>query len=301
VDVSVPTKWARAALALLAAAAVVVVAGLVAVASAEDVPTGDARRPADRVLDLLFSFGVVALGIALVAGAVVYALAWLMRMRARREGNDAAASPYRGLAMLGLVVVALWAIRRYRGEGIDFLQGDGAQPDVTLTPGAEPQSVDGYDPHFATVPVLIVLATLAAALLAVALTGRANRRARGARVHAPVPTLDDVLALTVDDLRSEPDPRRAVIAAYARLEQALGAAGHPRLPADAPGEYLGRVLREADVSPAAVARLTTLFTRAMFSQHDVGEPMRAEAIEALEEVRADLRAAETARGALVPA
>ena len=55
-----------------------------------------------------------------------------------------------------------------------------------------------------------------------------------------------VLALerTIADLRAEPDPRKAVIAAYAQMELALAEAGLPRDPAEAPREYLGRVLPE---------------------------------------------------------
>ena len=42
--------------------------------------------------------------------------------------------------------------------------------------------------------------------------------------------LADVLEETLDDLRAERDPRRAVIAAYARLERTLAAFGLPRRP-----------------------------------------------------------------------
>jgi hypothetical protein len=146
------------------------------------------------------------------------------------------------------------------------------------------------------VPVLVLLGAVLAALVAFLLVQRAQRRASSAGTPAePPPSLDEVLADTLDDLRCEPDPRRAVIASYARLERALAAAGHPRRQSDAPGEYLARVLHEAEVSPDAVARLTVLFARAKFSQHEVAEEMRGDAIEALEQVREDLRAAERAR------
>ena len=46
------------------------------------------------------------------------------------------------------------------------------------------------------------------------------------------------------DLEGEDDPRRAVIKAYARTEAVLRAQGLPRHPAEAPLEYLDRVLRE---------------------------------------------------------
>src|SRR6185436_20256727 len=46
--------------------------------------------------------------------------------------------------------------------------------------------------------------------------------------------LDDAL----DDLRDEPDPRKAVIAAYARMERAFARFGLPREGSEAPLEYL---------------------------------------------------------------
>ncbi len=96
---------------------------------------------------------------------------------------------------------------------------------------------------------------------------------------------------SLDDLRAEPDPRRAVIAAYARLERVLAAHGLPRKTSEAPLEYLGRMLGGLSVSPPAARRLTDLFERAKFSQHAVAAEMKEEAIDALETVRDDLAAA----------
>ena len=52
-----------------------------------------------------------------------------------------------------------------------------------------------------------------------------------------------------------------------------------REPAEAPVEYLDRVLGELRASGAALGRLTGLFQRAKFSSHDVDESMRDEAID----------------------
>jgi Domain of unknown function (DUF4129) len=101
-----------------------------------------------------------------------------------------------------------------------------------------------------------------------------------------------VLAATLDDLRAEQDPRRAVIRAYARMERSLAAAGLPRAPAEAPEEYLTRVLEGLPVSARAAARLTALFAWARFSPHDVRPEMKDEAIETLEHIQLELEAAE---------
>ena len=104
------------------------------------------------------------------------------------------------------------------------------------------------------------------------------------------------LDVSLDDLRSDPDLRRAIIAAYARMEHALAAAGVPRQPSEAPLEYLERALLALDTSAEAVRRLTDLFEWARFSHHEPEPWMRDDAVDALVAVRDELRASE-----LVPA
>jgi hypothetical protein len=98
-----------------------------------------------------------------------------------------------------------------------------------------------------------------------------------------------VLDETLDDLRAEADPRRAIIAAYARLERVLAANGIARRASETSDEYLARVLSNLELDSGAVERLTALFERAKFSQHDVDTAMKEEAIGALEQARDELR------------
>jgi hypothetical protein len=97
---------------------------------------------------------------------------------------------------------------------------------------------------------------------------------------------------TLADLEAERDPRRAVIAAYARMERILGRHGLPRRPAEAPHEYVSRVLEDLISSGSSVRRLTRLFERAKFSPHDVDPQMKEEAIAAVAAVRDELHARE---------
>jgi hypothetical protein len=100
--------------------------------------------------------------------------------------------------------------------------------------------------------------------------------------------LGAVLDESIDALRRERDPRRAVIAAYARMERVLRRHGRARRPAEAPYEYLARILSELRVRPDAVADLTELFERAKFSVQAIDERMKTHAIAALVAVRDDL-------------
>jgi hypothetical protein len=97
---------------------------------------------------------------------------------------------------------------------------------------------------------------------------------------------------SLEDLRDHPDLRSAIIAAYARMERALAAAGLPRHHAEAPLEYMERALLTLDTSAAAVRRLTDLFEWARFSQHEPEPSMRDEALDALMAVRDELREAD---------
>lgn len=115
------------------------------------------------------------------------------------------------------------------------------------------------------------------------------RRRRSGRVGEE--STEEALAAaaveSLDDLRAEGDVRRAIIACYARMERALAAVGASRRPAEAPLEYLRRVL--VSLAPAPGSRLTELFERAAFSVEPMGVPERERAIAALEALRAAAR------------
>jgi len=145
--------------------------------------------------------------------------------------------------------------------------------------------------HFQWEVLVIVLALLLA--LGAAAWFTRTRLGPGTRRRDAAPeTLAAALDESLDDLRDDADLRRAIIAAYARMERALAAAGIPRDPAEAPLEYVERALRSLDASASAVRRLTDLFEWARFSHHEPEPFMRDEAVDALVAVRDELRASE---------
>jgi len=117
--------------------------------------------------------------------------------------------------------------------------------------------------------------------------GRRNREALDEEAQL-ARALDDVLSDSLDDLRAERDPRKAVIRAYARMEKTFGAYGVPREEHETPLEYVARVLDSLRVSSFAVRRLVQLFERAKFSPHTIETSMKDDAIEALAGLRAEL-------------
>jgi hypothetical protein len=133
---------------------------------------------------------------------------------------------------------------------------------------------------------VVGLLTLGGALIY--LRGRRSPLARLPR-ESLEQSLAAALETTIEDLRSERDPRRAVIGAYAQMERSLAAHGRGRDPAEAPLEYLARVLRGLDVRESAVRTLTRLFELAKFSDHEIDAAMKDDAIGALVAIRDDLR------------
>ena len=154
----------------------------------------------------------------------------------------------------------------------------------------------GESLHFRWDELAIVLGLLLAVGAGVLVALRRSRPERRTRLETAPETLAAALDESLDDLRADPDLRRAIVAAYARMERALAAAGIPRRPAEAPLEYLERALHSLDTSADAVRRLTDLFEWARFSHHEPEPSMRDDAVDALIAVRDELRAAE-----LVPA
>jgi hypothetical protein len=133
--------------------------------------------------------------------------------------------------------------------------------------------------------VVALLAGTAVVLLATRQARRTPRRRALGREESLSLALDE----SIDDLRRDPDLRRAIIAAYARTEVALARAGLPRRSSEAPFEYLERALGSLDTSADAARRLTGLFEWAKFSSHEPEPEMRDEAIDALVAVRDELR------------
>jgi hypothetical protein len=277
---------------VLAAAVAVVLLGLVAVGSLRG-PLGSGRGRPHYPADLVDSL-ILLLLLAMLAAGVLAAIAFwtdrrMIGRRPRRGGNFSLLLPM-------AAVVLLWLFRDLFGLG-----GGGDDPPITTLPDQSTQDAVAPPADPGVVPLLVAGLALAAMVgLAVAQLLADRRRRRPPRT--PAERLVELLDDTLEDLEREPDPRAAVIAAWARMERGLAAVGLPRHPAEAPFEYAGRVLESAmapidrgtppgfpgPLRPASVHRLTGLFERAKFSRHAVGEDDRHQAIAALRAVRREV-------------
>ena len=282
---------ARTRNALLTAVGVLGAVVLVAVAARGSTSAGDAsaRKPSDALLDVFFTMYLVAL----VAGAVMFVYLLVLRRRVKAQTGKAPRKSL--LEMVGtifvLVTVALLFGRRLQDwERPPPIEPEEAIGQANTLPAGTTTSptVTSYEAEVAWAPVLVTMGLIMLAAVAWWYAGRVRKRARGELHSELAAAVTLAVDESLDDLRAEPDPRRAVIAAYARLERVLAAHGLPRKPAEAPLEYLVRMLAGLSVSDRAARTLTDLFERAKFSQHAVGAEMKDEAIDALRTVRDDL-------------
>jgi hypothetical protein len=228
-------------------------------------------------------------GWAVFAGVLLY-LFFRERRTIRKERKP---FEFRGLKLIVylLVFVTIGLIFHSQLQTIRKRFGFGAPPESTGGAGRiGGHGTPTHELEFRWAP-LIATATIALIMLATWLA--AVRRHRGLEARDAKRTIEEALAQVMDDalddIRAERDPRKAIIAAYARMEKLLAGFGRAREPAEAPFEYLARVLLELRVSRHPVEALTELFERAKFSVHALGGEDKSRAIEALESVRDELR------------
>ena len=275
-------------------------AGLLALLAVVALASGSGRPGVSGTTDTLAVANVR--DVVLTVGATLYVfvfalLVWAFWSSRMRGGRLDRPSGIGSLVMFLLMAVIL-------GYGLNNRPEPVVEP-VEVPPGAEiggqPPPGAGEGEGVRPIPPAEFRWPLAAGLSVVGaavLAGLLLLRRRGEAVELdPLGTrrlaaaeLAALVEGTLDDLRREADPRRAVIAAYAQMERVLAGHGLPREPAEAPFEYLGRMLGELSVRPEAALALTELFERARFSDHEIDAAMKDEAIDALVDVRDDLRA-----------
>jgi hypothetical protein len=268
---------------------------VVAVAAAGRAPGGGESRPSAPAPSLLADYLSTVALLMVPAGAVLFVAAAFVRRGYRADKGGRRAGGPRNLVVTGLVLVAVLAIV-HQGLRLNWLNRDDPAQQAKagkVEPGKgkkEPPAVRPYQPQFRWLPLFVVGSLIVGIGGAMAIF--AVRRRRALVRDMPIrEALSDVLAETLDDLRGERDPRQAVIRAYSRMERTLAARGLPRREAEAPLEYLGRVLDAVQASAHSVRRLTQLFQRARFSTHEIDTGMKEDAIEALSGLRAELEVA----------
>jgi hypothetical protein len=281
------TLTALAASLLIGLAAVIRMAGP-AVDDFESL-TGVIRLP-QRVT------GTIVTLFTLAAVVFVMDLARRARMRRREEGEVALGpEPVRippwlraVTQILSLVYFVLLGYLLWQ-RGIPFMSmmlGPGAgAPDAVAqeSPGVAPPLVTWT---FGILALVAGVGALAFALWIAFGDRVADWLVSGASDDAPRPPFTTAVEDSLEDLRAEPDPRRAIIRCYARFERAAADSGLGRDPWLTPMEFMREALERLPVPRAAVPTLTGLFELARFSHRTLGPAERDRALEALDEIKA---------------
>ena len=266
---------------------------LVAIAAAGHAPSAGAARPSTPAPTLLQDYVltlallIMPIGLGLVIWAMV--LQRIYKDVPLKKSKASAHVPV--IVSIAVIVVLLVLFLRWaepsRTPTLGVFGGGGGATSTGVTP--PPPKDPPYEPQFRWLPIVVVgglIVGIGGAMVVMAL-----RRQRELLAATPLrETLADVVTETLDDLRREADPRKAVIAAYAKMERTLAARGIPRRESEAPVEYLTRILDVVSASGHSVRRLTGLFARARFSPHEIDAKMKEDAIEALTGLRAELQA-----------
>ena len=274
---------------LAAVAGLLGLLALVAFAAAGHAPAGGTSRPSASPPSVLSDYIATIALLLIPAGAFLVVYAAFLKRAYRDVPMKSAAFPLRATPrpfayiVMFFVVLAIavhWGHRRTGASG-------GASPPAVSASDKSGKGQQPYDPHFQWLPML-VLGSLILGIGGSMMLLTWRRRQEEEEPDAMRVTVAQVLSETLEDLEREPDPRKAVIGAYARMERTLAAKGFPREESEAPDEYLGRILAVVGASGHSVRRLTRLFERARFSEHEIDSGMKEDAIDSLTGLRAEL-------------
>jgi hypothetical protein len=266
---------------------------VVVVAAAGHSPAGGASRPSTDTPHLVKDYmGTIALIMIPIGAFLIFWSAFLKRAYAnvplKKSPLYPGQIPPKPLVTVAFIFVVLFIAVRWGHPHQNLRPAAGSGTGKSSSSKTQPGQKQ-YEPHFQW-PAVFVIGSLVVGLGG-AMAFLALRRRREELQETVVrETLAEVLGETLDDLLNEPDPRKAVIAAYAKMERTLAARGFPRHESEAPLEYLDRILGIVEGSGHSARRLTRLFERARFSPHDVDQKMKDDAIESLVGLRAQLEA-----------
>jgi hypothetical protein len=273
-------RWVVAAVAI----ATIVLLSVVAVGAGSAPTTRNGSSPSRATVT-----GVYLLG-AWVIAVFVLVRYLVPERRGVKRGRRRSSWVVVVLLLVGLLTAELWIVmdRRQRSQDQTAPQGlvttMPITPETVATPStvAPPQTEPDQPPNV----LLVALAGIVVVVVGIGLIGRERV---GESTDVPsggslALVLDDLIA----DLEHSQDPRKVIIGAYVRMEQALAQDGVPKYGHEAPREFLTRALERLNVGRRAAERLTDLFAEARFSLHEMEPAMATEALAALRDVRSEL-------------
>ena len=294
----------RLLLAALGLAVTVLITLVVLAARSSSLQAGDGPANAGPVIVIVHVIEIVGIALELLAILILIVVFRLSRRRDEDDNDEPYQEPVRVhwlvrllSSLLPPLVLTALIVAITRSRPVDQSLELAPIGDFGASPGSGglvEQVVINLGLSWWEVLIAVVLAVVAFVAILRAF------RADGAPVSMPdeepeglrqTTALASAVGAGLRDARLEPDPRRAVITAYATMERMLAAQGWPRREVEAPLEYMTRLFAERNVRADALVTLTELFELARFSQHVISPATKARAIGALTVIDQELRAA----------
>jgi hypothetical protein len=286
-----PPVTGRSTRLALVAFGLLVLLGIVAFASRSGLGHQSQARPSPAYLSWAFT----AFLIVFVLAIPVAAYTWVVQAREteiKRPTFAARVLSSLGMAaFFGLLAYVVIQLKRHGGHGLHFNPSGLKNSQKFLH---RPGQAVAVEPHFEWTVLWIALVLLAVGGGWLYYNWRTRKKRTAVPLDRERTVAEDFAASigdAIDDLEAEPDARRAVIAAYARMETTLARNGLRRRPSETPVEYLRRILLGLTARGDSVSTLTSLFEQAKFSRHVIDQSMKQDAIGALRDIRADLQGA----------
>ena len=296
-------RWSSVGWGILTVGGLLV--ALIATSGPPEAPVTGAS-PVRVVIQLPDSLKATVFGLFVLTSLLLFVLLAPRIARRRRKADDEwelviehpKVSPWMvcGLLALGLLPVALGGYLVWREWPTLAPSVAASRPPFPLSLGSSPPPQTPGRPE-ASLPAFsgaIGFLALAVALGCLGLTlwiflGDRIGWGPSPPAESRAPTrLMDAIEESLDSLRLEPDPRRAIIRCYRRFEHVVAHWGLPRAPWQTPTEFMRKALGRLPVPAAAVRRLTEAFEISRFSHHPVGPADRETALGALIEIKTAL-------------
>jgi cytochrome b561 len=250
--------------------------------------SGSARTMSPGVSGTLTAVVAAAWG----AGVVVL-IVMVRRLRRRLAENAEGLEPPQPVPWWVTMVAWLIVAAVFLMLLVTFRNGQDRQPPPTPAPTAAPGDLTSGTPEDQRPSAWVIVGFVAgAAAAAAALAFAARRSAPIVEDREPLPELlrhvVGVVDDSISDIERDPDPRRAIIHAYARMEAVLARGGIPRRPSETPLEYIDGALRTLAIPAGPARSLTDLFEIARFSDRPIDISMKRRAIDCLLDIRSAL-------------
>jgi hypothetical protein len=285
-----PESTGRSIRLALVAFGLLALLGVVAFASRSGFSGSSNAKPTPGYVSYAFSAFLIVFVLMIPIAAYTFVMQAREGEVAHKSFKSRVLQNFATVAIFSMIAIGVLYLKRHHAQIFNLnakaLKNVSARKGVAHhngTPGK-------FQPTFEWPVLAVALAVLAIA----GFFAYRSYRSRKRRTAVPLdPTVAEDFAATIGDaigdLEAEPDARRAVIAAYARMEGVLGRHGLRRMPSETPVEYLGRILGGLTSRSDSVARLTGLFEEAKFSRHEIDAPMKRDAIDSLRAIRDDLQ------------